>query len=97
MTVGLLCFIRSELNRTPSRERTRHYREGCPRLLRHGARSVARMPTAAQPANWTVGLGTPPMPEGHSRRRFTQPVRGHRNRSETELRARLDPGHSSSP
>ena len=29
--------------------------------------------------------------------RFTLPVRGHRNRYETALRVRLDPGHSSSP
>jgi hypothetical protein len=33
MTVGLLF---SELNRTPGRERTRHYREGCPRLCDTG-------------------------------------------------------------
>ena len=26
--------------------------------MRHGARSEARMPTALQHANWTVGLGT---------------------------------------
>ena len=38
---------------------------GVPATLRHGARSVARMPTAAQRANWTVGLGTTPMSLGH--------------------------------
>lgn len=97
MTVGLLCFIRERTEPHPEPRAHASLPGGVPATLRHGARSVARMPTAAQPANWTVGLGTPPMPEGHSRKSFTQPVRGHRNRSETELRARLDPGHSSSP
>ena len=41
---------------------------GVPATLRHGARSVARMPTAARRANWTGGLGRSLSSDGRASR-----------------------------
>ena len=52
------------MNRTPSRERT-SLPGGVPATKRHGARSEARMPTAAQRTNWSVALGRSPRSRSH--------------------------------